>query len=159
MLKPNLVSPELRDVTNPGVIKALAQLMREAQKDVSIGEGSAAADPNFRPGIFGSVCRTKDKGMLNDIQQTVFTRLGYSELSKSIKTPLVNLHTGEMSKVGIPDGFVFKEISLHHSLTKIDMLCSVPMMKTHGLATINRTKTDSWTSGKKAPIWKSANYD
>ena len=97
--------------------------------------------------------------MLNDIQQTVFTRLGYSELSKSIKTPLVNLHTGEMSKVGIPDGFVFKEISLHHSLTEIDMLCSVPMMKTHGLATINRTKTDSWTSGKKAPVWKSANYD
>ena len=69
MLKPNIVSPELRDVTNPGVIKALAQLMREAQKDVSIGEGSAAADPNFRPGIFGSVCRTKDKGMLNDISK------------------------------------------------------------------------------------------
>jgi uncharacterized protein (DUF362 family) len=63
-------------------------------------------------------------------------RLGYSELAKSIKIPLVNLHTGEMSKVGIPDGFVYKEISLHHSLTEIDMLCSVPMMKTHGLATV-----------------------
>jgi hypothetical protein len=34
-------------------------------------------------------------------------RLGYSELAKSIKIPLVNLHTGEMSKVGIPDGFVY----------------------------------------------------
>ena len=74
--------------------------------------------------------------MLNDIQRTVFNRLGYSELAKSIKTPLVNLHTGKMSKVGIPDGFVFKEISLHRSLTEIDMLCSVPMMKTHGLATV-----------------------
>jgi uncharacterized protein (DUF362 family) len=136
MLKPNLVSPEIRDVTKPGVIRALAQLMTEAGKDVSIGEGSAAAGPNFRPGIFGRVCRTKDKETLNDIQQIVFNRLGYSELAKSIKIPLINLHTGKMSKVRIPDGFVYKEISLHHSLTEIDMLCSVPMMKTHGLATV-----------------------
>jgi uncharacterized protein (DUF362 family) len=136
MLKPNLVSQEARDVTNQSVIKALAQLMTAAGKDVSIGEGSAAAGPNFRPGIFGSVCRTKDIEALTEIQQSVFNRLGYSELSKSIKIPLVNLHTGKMSKVKIPDGFVFKEISLHHSLTEIDMLCSVPMMKTHGLATV-----------------------
>jgi uncharacterized protein (DUF362 family) len=136
MLKPNLVSPEPRDVTKIDVIKALAQLMKEAGKDVSIGEGSAAAGPNFRPGIFGSVCRTKDIETLNNIQQIVFDRLGYLELEKSIKVPLVNLHTGEMSKVSIPNGFVFEEISLHHSLTEIDMLCSVPMMKTHGLANV-----------------------
>ncbi len=136
MLKPNLVSPEPRDVTKIDVIKALAQLMKEAGKDVSIGEGSAAAGPNFRPGIFGSVCRTKDIETLNNIQQIVFDRLGYLELEKSIKVPVVNLHTGEMSKVSIPNGFVFEEISLHHSLTEIDMLCSVPMMKTHGLANV-----------------------
>jgi len=136
MLKPNLVSPEPRDVTKVDVIKALAQLMKDAEKDVLIGEGSAAAGPNFRPGIFGNVCRTKDIEALDNIQQNVFNRLGYSELEKSIKVPLVNLHTGEMSKVKIPDGFVYKEVSLHHSLTEIDLLCSVPMMKTHGLATV-----------------------
>ena len=43
MLKPNLVSPEPRDATKIDVVKALAQLMTEAGKDVSIGEGSAAA--------------------------------------------------------------------------------------------------------------------
>jgi len=37
MLKPNLVKPEPRDVTKPAVIRALAQLMLEAEKDVSIG--------------------------------------------------------------------------------------------------------------------------
>ena len=136
MLKPNLVSPEPRDVTKLGVIKSLAELMQEAQKDVSIGEGSAAAGPNFRPGIFGRVCRTKDIKTLDTIQQMVFDMHGYSELEKTIKVPLVNLHTGKMSKVNIPDGFVFNEISLHHSLTEIDMLCSVPMMKTHGLANV-----------------------
>ena len=77
-----------------------------------------------------------DSDMLNDIQQIVFDRLGYNELAKSIKVPLVNLHTGEMSKVKISGGFVFEEISLHHSLTEIDLLCSVPMMKTHGLAAV-----------------------
>ncbi len=136
MLKPNLVSSEPRDVTKPGVIKALAQLMKEAGKDVSVGEGSAAAGPNFRPGIFGNVCATKDRKMLNDIQQIVFDTLGYSDLAKSLKIPLINLHTGEMSRVQIPNGFVNKEISLHHSLTETDLLCSVPMMKTHGLATV-----------------------
>ena len=136
MLKPNLVSPEPRDVTKRDVIKSLALLLKEAGKDVSIGEGSAAAGPNFRPGIFGSVCRTEDTETLNSIQQITFDRLGYSDLSKSIKVPLVNLHTGEMSKVSIPNGFVFEEISLHHTLTEIDMLCSVPMMKTHGLAAV-----------------------
>jgi uncharacterized protein (DUF362 family) len=136
LLKPNLVSPTPTDVTKPSVIKALAQLMIESGKDVSIGEGSAAAAPNIRPGIFGSVCRTTDREMLNQIQQTVFDSLGYSELAKSLKIPLVNLHVGEMSKVSLTNGFVFKEISLHRSLTDTDLLCSVPMMKTHGLATV-----------------------
>ena len=136
MLKPNLVSPTPSDVTKPGVIKALAQLMMEAGKDVSIGEGSAAAGPNLRPGIFGGVCRTKDREMLNAIQRIVFDTLGYSDLAESLNIPLINLHTGDMSNVQIPNGFVFKEITLHHALTETDLLCSVPMMKTHGLAAV-----------------------
>ena len=136
ILKPNLVNPTSSDVTKPSVIKALAQVMIEAKKDVSIGEGSAAARPNMRPGIFGGVCRTKDREMLNAIQRIVFDTLGYSDLAQSLNIPLINLHTGEMSKVKIPNGFVYKEISLHHSLTETDLLCSVPMMKTHGLATV-----------------------
>ena len=137
MLKPNLMAPDPQSVTKPDVVKALAQLMKRAGKDVSIGEGSAAAGPNYRPGIFGSVCSTKDRETLDTIQQSVFDSLGYSDLAKSLKTPLVNLHTGEMSKVNVPNGFVYREISLHHSLTETDLLCSVPMMKTHGLASVS----------------------
>ncbi len=136
MLKPNLVSPEPRDVTKIGVVRALAELMIEADKDVSIGEGSAAAGPNLRPGIFGSVCRTTDVETLNRIQTAVFDPLGYTELAKELRIPLVNLHTGDMANVPIPDGFVSKEIQIHRSLTEIDLLCSVPMMKTHALATV-----------------------
>jgi uncharacterized protein (DUF362 family) len=136
MLKPNLVSPQPRDVTKPEIIKALAKLMTESGKDVCIGEGSAASYPNLRPANFGGVCRTTDAEMLNRIQQSVFDILGYSELAKELKVPLINLHTGDMSKISLPDGFVFKEISLHRSLVDTDLLCSVPMMKTHGLATV-----------------------
>jgi uncharacterized protein (DUF362 family) len=136
MLKPNLVGREPRDVTKPDVIKVLAQLMAEAGKDVSIGEGSAVGGVNERPDIFGGACRTKDIEALKQIQQNVFNILGYSDLAKSLRVPLINLHVGEMSKVKIPNGFVFKEIQLHHSLTEIDLLCSVPMMKTHGMATV-----------------------
>ena len=131
MLKPNLVSPNPYDTTNPKVIKALARLMLESKKDVSIGEGSAVAAPNI---ISNRVlCRTKDIDILNNIQKSVFDNLGYAELAKKIHVPLVNLHTGEMKTVANPKGFVFKKISLHRSLTDTDLLCSVPMMKTHGL--------------------------
>jgi uncharacterized protein (DUF362 family) len=133
MLKPNLVSPMGSDVTKPGVIAALAKIMLDAGKDVSIGEGSAAAAPNVRLGIFGNVCSTKDVKMLDAIQKSVFDSLGYTELAKAMGVPLINLHTGDMSTVKIPNGFVYDGISLHHSLAETDMLCSVPMMKTHGL--------------------------
>jgi len=131
MLKPNLVSPDPRDTTNPNVVEALARLMLESNKNVSIGEGSAAASPNVAP---NGVCATKDAETLNEIQASVFNSLGYAELSRRIKVPLVNLHTGEMKTVSNPKGFVFKEICLHRSLTDTDLLCSLPMMKTHSLA-------------------------
>ena len=50
--------------------------------------------------------------------------------------PLINLHTGEMVDLEVPDGLAYRSLTLHHSLTEIDLLCSVPMMKTHTLATV-----------------------
>ena len=45
LLKPNLVSPQPAATTKPAVVRALAGMMKAAGKDVSIGEGSAAAAP------------------------------------------------------------------------------------------------------------------
>ena len=50
--------------------------------------------------------------------------------------PLVNLHVGDMVEVDVPNGLAYKTLTLHRSLTEIDLLCSVPMMKTHTLATV-----------------------
>ena len=134
MLKPNLADSSIYDTTKPEVIKTLAQLMKKSGKEVLIGEGSAAA-AGFNV-IDGVQYRTKNKELLDKMQQFIFDKLGYSELSKSMGIPLINLHSGEMAGVEVPHGFVFDKITIHRSLTDIDLLCSVPMMKTHALATV-----------------------
>jgi uncharacterized protein (DUF362 family) len=134
LLKPNLVFPQREATTKPEVIRALAQLMKRAGKEVSIGEGSAAA-PKFN--VIGSqVCRTRKREILDPMQQYVFEQLGYAELAKTLRVPLVNLHSGELVDVKVRGGFVFDKLSIHRSLAEVDLLCSVPMMKTHQLATV-----------------------
>ncbi|MGB6647995.1 MAG: DUF362 domain-containing protein, partial [Bacteroidota bacterium] len=134
MVKPNLVAEGPAFTTKPDVVRALVRMMKRAGKDVSIGEGSAAAG-GFNV-VGEEVYRTKDREILDRMQQYVYDQLGYTDLAKSDHVPLLNLHTGDMVDVAIPDGLAFDSISLHHSLTEIDLLCSVPMMKTHELATV-----------------------
>jgi uncharacterized protein (DUF362 family) len=134
MLKPNLVSDNPRVTTKPEVIRSLAALMKKAGKMVSIGEGSAAV-VGFNV-IAGNTYRLKDADRLNEMQQTVFDSLGYTELARSLDVPLINLHTGEMVDVDVPGGLAYPRLTIHRSLTEIDLLCSVPMMKTHGLASV-----------------------
>ena len=134
MLKPNLVVDDPHSTTKPQVIGALARLMKDAGKEVSIGEGSGGATGfNAKD---GEVYRTKNPEILDAMQQFVFDTLGYTELSRSLDVPLVNLNIGEMVEVEVPGGLAYQKITLHRSLTEIDLLCSVPMMKTHGLATV-----------------------
>jgi len=134
MLKPNLVAPVPGAVTNREVISALAKLMKSAHKEVSIGEGSAAAAGFNAQGT--AVFRTRNADLLSRMQSHVFDKLGYTELGKELRIPLINLHCGEMAKVRVPGGFVFDEVTIHRSLTEIDLLCSVPIMKTHALAQV-----------------------
>jgi uncharacterized protein (DUF362 family) len=106
--------------------------MKEAGKEVWIGEGSAAASGHApKP-----TCYWKDTVRLDDMQQAVFDRLGYTEIADMLDVPLVNLHTGEMVDIDLPDGLAHQKVTLHRSLTEIDMLCSVPMMKTHERAVV-----------------------
>ena len=134
MLKPNLVGASPTFTTKPEVVKALAQLMLGSGKDVLIGEGSAAVN---RFNIRGrEVYRTNKRDILDGMQNFVFDTLGYSELAGVLGVPLVNLHSGEMVDVPVPGGFAYDQITLHQSLTEIDLLCSVPMMKTHTMATV-----------------------
>jgi len=129
MLKPNLVTEDPRSTTKPEVVRAIANLMLQAGKDVLIGEGSACAS-GYNV-IEGVVYRTKKQTILDGMQQYVFDTLGYTALAQSLGVPLINLHTGDMATVAVPDALVYNNLTIHRSLTEIDMLCSVPMMKTH----------------------------
>jgi uncharacterized protein (DUF362 family) len=134
MLKPNLVTSSPDCTTKAVVIKTLAQLMKKAGKEVIIGEGSAAA-ANFNV-INNEVFRTKKREILDGMQQNVFDTLGYSEMARALNIPLINLHSGNIVEVPLKNGFAAKSVKIHKSLTEIDLLCSVPMMKTHTLATV-----------------------
>jgi uncharacterized protein (DUF362 family) len=134
MLKPNLTTDDPNATTRPEVIRSLAKLMKKSGKEVLIGEGSSAVGGfNVKGDV---VYRTNDREILDGMQQFVFDSLGYTELAKSMQIPLTNLHSGEMVDVEITNGLAFDKITLHRSLTEIDLLCSVPMMKTHVLATV-----------------------
>ena len=134
MLKPNLVSEDPRSTTKPEIIKALAELFKKSGKEVCIAEGSAAAEGfNFKNNI---QYRTKKSEILDPMQQYVFDKLGYTDLAKSLDVPLINLHSGEMTDVDVPNGLMFDKITVHKSVAETDLLCSVPMMKTHVLAMV-----------------------
>jgi uncharacterized protein (DUF362 family) len=137
MLKPNLVAPDRQFTTNPEVVFSLAKLMKEAGKKVLIGEGSAAAQSfNF---FNNQQFITKKKDILDGMQQYVFDELGYSAMARTLDIPLINLHTGEIVELPLEGGLVSNSIKLHKSLTEVDLVCSVPIMKTHVLATVTLT--------------------
>jgi uncharacterized protein (DUF362 family) len=135
MLKPNLLAEDPRSTTKPAVIRALARLMKQAGKEVTIGEGSAAAQ-GFNATASGEALWTRKQPLIDGLQRHVFDQLGYSSLGRQLDVPLINLHSGDMVSVDVPGGLAYDRLSLHHSLSEVDLLCSVPMMKTHALATV-----------------------
>jgi uncharacterized protein (DUF362 family) len=134
LLKPNLVAPDPRCTTKPEVIKAVARLMQKSGKKVMIGEGSAAAE-SFNV-IGNDTYRTKKRDILDRMQKHVFDTLGYTELAESLNIPLINLHSGDIVEVPLKEGFAAKSLKIHKVLSDVDLVCSVPMMKTHVLATV-----------------------
>jgi len=134
LIKPNLVAPDKQCTTKPEVVKTIAELMQKAGKEVMIGEASAAAE-SFNV-IGNDTYRTKKKEILDGMQQHVFETLGYIEMAKSLNIPLINLHSGDIVEVPLNDGFAAKSLKIHRKLTEVDLVCSVPIMKTHTLATV-----------------------
>ena len=134
LLKPNLVSEARQMTTKVEVVEAIVRTMKRAGLDVAVAEGTAATA--LFNHIEGEDYRTWDSSILDGLQKKAFDDTGYTALSNRLKVPLVNLHTGRMITHGIENSFVFDEIQLHESLHAYDLFCSVPMMKTHQLATV-----------------------
>ena len=134
MLKPNLVAEFEHFTTKPSVVRALARLMKRAGKEVWIGEGSASGT-GFNI-LDNKPYKTNKAALLNPMQEYVYHALGYDDLAASEKVRLVNLHEDDLVEISVPQPLAFSQLMLHRSLAEVDMLCSVPMMKTHVLATV-----------------------
>jgi uncharacterized protein (DUF362 family) len=134
LLKPNLVAPDRRCTTKPEVVRTIAQILKNSGKEVMIGEASAAAD-NFNV-IGNETFRTNKREILDRMQEHVFNTLGYTEMAKTLGVPLINLHSGNIVEVPLDNGFAAKSVKIHKALTDVDLVCSIPMMKTHTLATV-----------------------
>ena len=134
LLKPNLVAPDVQCTTKPEVVRAIAKLLKDSGKEVMIGEASAAAE-SFNV-IGNETYRTKKREILDRMQQHVFDTLGYTEMAKSLGIPLINLHSGDIVEVSLDKGYAASSVKIHRALTEADLICSIPMMKTHTLATV-----------------------
>jgi hypothetical protein len=120
LLKPNLVAPGRDYTTKVEVVKAVAQLMQKAGKNVMIGEGSAAA-PAFNV-IEGEICRTNKRNILDEMQKSVFDALGYTDMAASLKIPLINLHSGDIVEVPLKNGLAAKSVKIHRKLVDVNLL-------------------------------------
>jgi uncharacterized protein (DUF362 family) len=134
LLKPNLVAPDLRCTTKLEVVRAVAKMMKNCGKNVMIGEASAAAE-SFNV-IGAETFRTRKREILDGMQKHVFDTLGYTEMAKSLNIPLINLHSGDIVEVPLINGYAAETIKIHRDLKDADLVCSIPMMKTHSLATV-----------------------
>jgi uncharacterized protein (DUF362 family) len=86
--------------------------------------------------IGNEIFRTRKREILDRMQQHVFDTLGYTVMAKALKIPLINLHSGNIIEVPLPEGYAAKSVKIHKVLTDVDLVCSIPMMKTHSLATV-----------------------
>ena len=140
MLKPNLAVSRPDATTDRAVVEAVALVLKGAQKRVLIGEGSTFAPrlPN------GMLCHTKDVEYLTTGQKRVFDKLGYTDLAKQLGIPLINLHVGDMAFVTVENALVEPFMTLHKSLTQIDLLVSMPLLKTYQTSQISLAMQNLW---------------
>ncbi len=134
LVKPNMVTGSTHCTTKPAVVAPLVGLMKKAGKEVWLGEGSALhVGYNVLEGL---VYRTGSAALLESMQKEVFRTLEYDTLAKTLDVPLLNLNCGELVRVPTPKGRVFDHLMLHRAIHEADLVCSVPMLKTHSLGQV-----------------------
>jgi len=116
LIKPNLVAPfgpETGACTSPHVCQAIADLVHELGAKAIIAESSAVGEDT----------------------EAALSVMGYYELRKAGYT-VVDLKRdgGKQLKVSVPDGQVMSEISTWELVAGVDVIISVPVLKTHDQA-------------------------
>ena len=115
LIKPNVLLDmdyKTGAITNPHVVKSLVRLTREAGAGkVTIAEGSV---------IGCDTSKAFDKG-------------GYTKLAHEENIELINLKKSSVLHMAIPNGKLFRRITLPEVIFKSDVIINVPVMKTHDM--------------------------
>jgi len=117
LLKPNLVAevaPETGAVTHPVVVRALAELLREAGADPFVAEASAVGVDTEKA-----------------IQAT-----GYQHLRDN-GIEVLDLKSTEKVKVEIPNGKVARQVTTFRPVVEADAIINLPSLKTHDQAPVS----------------------
>lgn len=111
-MKPNLtldVVKKKRACTNPIVIAALIDLIREAGGEPVVGESS----------------------MIGCDTMSAYEKSGLKEICEEKNVPFIDFNSCEMMHISLPKGIFIKEIVVPKEIFTFDKIVSVPVLKTH----------------------------
>jgi uncharacterized protein (DUF362 family)/NAD-dependent dihydropyrimidine dehydrogenase PreA subunit len=117
LLKPNLlmpVRPERAITTHPAVVEAMVELVQEAGGEAVVFDSSAVPTGLVMRRVY------RDTGMAEVIERTG-AELGYDATAVQVSTP---------------DGVLLKRLDLLKICQDVDVVISLPKLKTHGLTTL-----------------------
>ncbi|NOZ22220.1 MAG: DUF362 domain-containing protein [Planctomycetes bacterium] len=113
LLKPNLISEKSYEtgvVTNPHVVKVVAELVKEAGAGkVFVGDGAA----------------------VGHTATGALEAAGYHDVLGPIGVELIDLHKGEFVLVPIPNGVVFRKLRIARPVLEAQVVINLPVPKTH----------------------------
>lgn len=112
LLKPNLtldVAKKKRACTNPVVIDALIDLVREAGGEPFVGESSMVG------------CDT----------MSAYEKSGLKDVCEKKDVTFIDFNSCELMQIKLPDGIFIKKIVVPKDIFSFDKIVSVPVLKTH----------------------------
>jgi len=114
LLKVNLVQPfppEKAVTTHPSIVRAIISLIKEARGIPVIGESSGP------PGV----------------TKAAFRKTGMKEIAERTNTEILNFEGTGTDVIRIPKGKILKRILPTNTLSKFDLIFSLPKLKAHEL--------------------------
>lgn len=116
LLKPNILGariPEDAVTTNPSIVAAVCDLVKDAGAIPVIGDGAGMTHP-------GATAEA-------------FKISGIEEVAKAHGAELINFQTAGYVEVEVPDAIHFPKLHISKAVVDADVIISLPKMKTHEL--------------------------
>jgi len=123
VLKPNVFAPRpAPTTTDPRVVAAVGELVREAGGRVIVAEGRSISTARYRKTANSTRACFEATGMLAAVEQAGFE--------------IVYLEEDEFVEVDLPGAQVLKKAHVPRTIMEADLFINLPVMKIHSLTTV-----------------------